>query len=74
MNPVELLHMLPSPEEVDLAIMANNGGTITHNKDMCECDPSVWKVPCGYCEIEHVLRRVERVVKAIVEATEKVQP
>ena len=52
---------MPTRDEVEMALRANNGGGgLDFVEDHCRCDASVGMVPCEYCAIDSVLRRVLR--------------
>lgn len=44
---------LPKLEDVELAILANGG------PECCQCDPEVGHVPCMYCAVADVLRKLK---------------
>jgi hypothetical protein len=58
-----LVRKLPTLDEVRLAILANNGGSLERRNDRCQCDPSTGMVSCEYCAIDYVLNRVLRLLE-----------
>jgi len=66
MNELEtIFKKLPKEEDIRLAMMANGG--VEYNEKYCECDPSVGMVPCQYCAIDSVLRRLLNTVEEMKE-------
>lgn len=50
---------LPAKADVELALLANNGGSgLEFRDDYCQCDPDVGMSPCQYCAIDSVLQRL----------------
>ena len=43
-------------EDIDHALMANNGGGLEFKQSWCKCDISVDMI-CEYCTIDNALRR-----------------
>lgn len=67
-----LKKLIPHIDDIELAIRANNLscddlGFIEHH---CQCDPSVGAVPCPYCAIDSVLKRLLKAVKNSVAGEE----
>ena len=54
---------IPQQADVELALMANNGGGLEFRQDYCTCDETTGNCPCQYCAIDSVLQRVLRLVK-----------
>jgi hypothetical protein len=65
MQVIECLRLLPTLDEVRLAILANNGGGYERRDELCQCDHSCGLMPCQYCAIEHVLSRVLKIVEGV---------
>ena len=58
---------VPHPNDVDLAIRANNMGGREFKEDYCQCDASVG-VYCPYCAIYSVLDRLDKWHKEAAES------
>ena len=58
---------MPHIEDVRTAMLANGGHEFV--QEYCQCDASVGMVPCQYCAIHDVLRRIESAIAAAKEET-----
>lgn len=64
---------LPTFDEVELAIRANNmGGTEDKACQLCQCDPDVGCSPCPHCAVDVVLVRLLRYLEP--DRAEKLRP
>lgn len=52
-------------DDIELAILANNMGSMEFKEEYCKCDPSVGMCPCPYCAIDTVLRRLLNIAKKL---------
>lgn len=54
-------------EDVEHAMMANNGGGVEWKKELCRCDASVGQ-HCEYCTVDNALRRCRAAAKSMSDA------
>ena len=61
----ETFQRMPHMEDIHTAMLANGGEEFI--QEYCRCDESVGMVPCQYCAVHDVLRRIVAAIAAAKE-------
>ena len=69
-----VVRTIPSIDDIELGLRANNMGGLEYKPDYCQCDPSVGQSPCPYCAIDSVLNRMLKTARLIGGNSGEVKP